>query len=251
MLDAKQIIADLRALGVKGDDTIIVHSSYNALKGDEKIENGPEAVISALKETVKNGTLMLPTLSWEAVTIENPRFNALETESCVGILPEFMRKSPDVIRSVHPTHSVAIWGRDAQKIADVHLRDFTPVGANSPFREVARRRGKIVMLGNPLETNTTMHGVEEMVVPPYLYSKNNDYELTTSSGEKLVQGYLRHGFTDAVEQRYERIVNLLDKNECKTGKVLNASCTVMDAAAVWTKGLKKLREDIFYFVDMN
>ena len=51
-MDAKTLIDDLRKLGIKEDDTILVHSSYNALKGHDVIEGGPQAVIDALKATV-------------------------------------------------------------------------------------------------------------------------------------------------------------------------------------------------------
>ena len=249
MINPSQLITDLRQLGVQENDTIIVHSSYNALKGGEQIEGGPAAVIAALKEAVKHGTLMLPTLSWESTYTNNPYFNVKETPSCVGILPEVMRQSEGVVRSPHPTHSVVIWGKDAQAIADAHIRDFTPVGPNSPFHEVRRRNGKIMMLGCPLACNTSMHGVEEMIVPPYVYRDNCDYTLTLENGETVTQAYLNHDF-DGIHQRYERILGLLSPDEYRQGKVLNADCTVYNAKAVWEKGIKKLREDKFYFVDV-
>ena len=251
MINPSQLIDDFKHLGIKEDDTVIIHSSYKALQGAEQISGGPAAVIAALKETVKHGTLMLPTLSWESVTEENPIFNVRQTPGCVGILPEFMRKSEGCYRSVHPTHSIAVWGKDAQLIAEAHIRDFTPVGPNSPLHEARRRNGKIIMLGCPLETNTSMHGVEEMIVPPYLYSKSFDYDLVLSDGTQIKQSYLRHGFGESVDQRYERIIEVLAESEYCCGKVLNADCTVMNAWAVWDVGLKKLREDIFYFVDIN
>jgi len=243
-----QLVKDFKQLGIQENDTIIIHSSYNALKGNSQINGGPAAIISALKETVKHGTLMLPTLSWETASPKNPYFNVKESPSCVGILPEVMRKSEGVVRSVHPTHSVAIWGKDAKEIADTHIRDFTPVGPNSPFHEVRRRSGKIIMLGCGLESNTSMHGVEELIAPPYVYGSNCDYTLTLENGEVVTQAYLNHGF-DEIHQRYERILHLLSPDEYRQGKVLNADCTVYNAKAVWEKGIKKLREDKFYFVD--
>jgi len=249
-MDHLQLINDLRQLGVTEDDTVIIHSSYKAIKGNEQIPGGPVAIIEALKETVKYGTLMFPTLSWEATMNGNPRFCVKETPSCVGILPEVMRQSEGVVRSVHPTHSVAIWGKDAKEIAAAHIRDFTPVGPNSPFHEVRRRNGKIIMLGCGLESNTSMHGVEELVVPPYVYGENTDYELVAEDGKSVVQAYLNHGF-NGIHQRYERILDLLSPGEYWQGKVLNADCTVYSAKAVWEKGIKKLREDKYYFVDVE
>lgn len=251
MTNPKKLIDDLKQLGIKEEDTIVVHSSYNAIKGDGHIDGGPAAVIACLKEAVKLGTLMLPTLSWESVKEDSPYFDVCKTPSCVGILPEFMRKSSDCFRSVHPTHSIAVWGKDAKSIAEAHIRDFTPVGPNSPLHEVRRRGGKIMILGCPLTTNTSMHGVEEMIVPPYLYSKSIDYELVLQDGTRVWQSYLRHGFGDKYQQRYERILDVISSSDYLTGKVLNADCTVMDAEAVWSAGLKKLREDILYFVDVK
>jgi aminoglycoside 3-N-acetyltransferase len=249
VLKGTDLIKDFRALGVNEADTVVIHSSYKGIIGDDKFEGGPEALISALKEAVGKGTLMLPTLSWEDVDEENP-FDIQKTPSCVGILPEFMRKSKDVYRSIHPTHSIAIWGKDAKAIAEAHINDYTPVGPNSPLQEVRRRNGKIIMLACPLETNTSMHGLEEMVVPPYLYSKNTDYELILADGSKLTKPYLNHGFSNT-EQRYERILDVLSDTDYRRGKVLNGECTVMNAFAVWDKGLAKLREDICFFVDMT
>ena len=247
-MEIYKLIADLNNLGIKENDTIIVHSSYKALCGNEKIEGGPQAVIEALKNLVKSGTLMLPTLSYESVTAENRIFDVLNTPGCVGILPEVMRKSKDVYRSVHPTHSIAVWGKDAQKIAEEHIKDFTPVGPNSPLHELKRRKGKIVMLGCTLKPNTSMHGIEEMAAPEYLYGANYDYTLVLSDGKTQKADILSHNFND-VEQRYERILDVLDKTDYTFGKALNADCYVLDAEALWEKVLKKLKEAPFYFVD--
>ena len=247
-MEALKIKADLQKLGINEDDAIVVHSSYKALLGNEKIDGGPEAVIKILKETVKSGTLMLPTLSYEYVTVENRAFDIMNTPSCVGILTEVMRKSEGVYRSAHPTHSIAVWGKDAQAITEAHLKDFTPVGPNSPLHELKRRKGKIVMLGCGLRPNTSMHGVEEMVIPEYLYGPNYDYQLTLSDGKSLMQNILSHGF-NGVEQRYDRILDLLAETEYAHGKVLNADCYVLNAEAVWEKALIKLRENPLYFID--
>ena len=237
---------DLQNLGIKETDTIVIHSSFKALRGNEKIE--PDAVISAFKKIVKSGTLMLPALSYESVTPKNRIFDAVNTPCCTGILPEVMRNSSGVYRSVHPTHSIAVWGKDAKEIAGAHIKDFTPVGPNSPLHELRRRKGKIVMLGCGLEPNTSMHGVEEMVVTEYLYGRSYDYELILSGGSRLKTNILSHNFKGA-EQRYDKILNVLDKNDYTFGKVLNAECYVLNAEAVWEKALAKLKKNPLYFID--
>jgi aminoglycoside 3-N-acetyltransferase len=244
MIEVSKLKTDLYNLGINPDDTIIVHSSYKALCYDD----GPQAVIQALKETVKSGTLMLPTLSYESVNKENRVFDVLNTPGCVGVLSEFMRISQDVYRSAHPTHSIAVWGKDAREIADAHIKDFTPVGPNSPLHELKRRNGKIVMLGCGLKPNTSMHGIEEMVIPSYLYGPSYDYDLVLPDGKRIKTNILSHDFS-AVEQRYDRILDVLGESDYAFGKVLNADCCVLDAKAVWEKALLKYKENPMYFVD--
>ncbi|MHC5268810.1 AAC(3) family N-acetyltransferase [Enterococcus sp. LJL98] len=248
MLDPKQIVSDLRKLGVKEDDLIIVHSSYNGLRGTDQIEGGPEAVIEALKETVKEGTLVIPTFSYKNVDIDHRFFDVEETPVCIGILPETMRLSKDVYRSVHPTHSLAAWGKDAEEITRNHHFDHTPVGVNSPLSEVYRRNGKIVLLGCPFERNTSLHGVEEMILPDYLFTTNYDYEITLANQEKITMNVLRHDF-EKHAQRYDRVIGLLSEADYKIGDVLNGPTCVMKARPTWDKALLKYREDIMYFVD--
>ena len=249
MLNPKQIIEDLRQLGVKKNDIIVVHSSYNALRGDDEIEGGPEAVIEALKETVSEGTLLIPTFSYKNVDIDNPVFDVVNTPVCIGVLPETMRLSKDVFRSLHPTHSLAAWGKDAEEFTKNHYKDHSPVGVNSPLSEVYRRGGKIVMLGAPFARNTSLHGVEEMVLPEYLFTENYEYDIILENKETLKMNVLRHDF-NGFEQRYDRVLNILDETiDFKLGKVLNGDTCVMNAPAVWDKALIKYREDILYFTD--
>lgn len=248
MLDAKKIITDLRGLGVQSDDIIMVHSSYNALRGDDKIAGGPEAVIAALKTTVADGTLLLPGLSYANVNPDNLFFDVLKTPTCVGILPETMRQSPDVLRSVHPTHSILAWGKDAVAMTQNQQKDHTPVGPNSPLREVYRRNGKIVMLGAPFARNTSLHGVEEMILPDYLFTTTYDYEVTLANGEKITMPSLRHDFSRHT-QRYDRVLDILAPEDYQVGQVLQGTSCVMNAKAVWEKALAKYKEDLYYFVD--
>lgn len=249
MLNPKQIITDLRALGIKEDDIIVVHSSYNGLRGDDLIEGGPETVIEALKETVSEGTLIIPTFSYKNVDIDNRLFDVINTPVCIGILPETMRLSSDVFRSLHPTHSLAVWGKDAEEFTKHHYKDHSPVGVNSPLSEAYRRGGKIVMLGAPFQRNTTMHAVEEMVLPEYLFTENYDYDIIREDGSSIEMNVLRHDF-NGFEQRYDRVLNILEEGtEYQIGTVLNGATCVIETQPMWHKALNKYREDILYFTD--
>ena len=111
-------------------------------------------------------------------------FDVLRTPSRMGLLTELFRRSPGVVRSVHPTHPVAVLGRPANDIVYEHYRSVTPCGVASPFGRLHERQGKILLLGTDISVLTFYHTVEELLedsfpVSPFtkevfhLYSKDD------------------------------------------------------------------------------
>lgn len=249
----EKIKNDLAALGIVKGDTVLMHSSFKSLG---EFEGGASLFFEAFFEVLgEEGTLILPALSYESVTLENPVFDINETPSCVGYLTEYFRtKITGVCRSLHATHSCCAKGKFAEEITKGHEMDETPVGNNSPFSKLVHFGGKILMLGCSLDRNTSMHGVEETAIPPYCIDKQNPIVYTLKNKDKTIEKLsYRHNFLDEkgrhIAQRYSRIIDLLSDDEKKFGKVLEAECVVMDARALWEKGHKKLVEDPLFFVD--
>lgn len=84
MNDAKKLLADMKALGIKEGETILVHASMKALGTKET----PETVLDTLQAALgDDGTLLLPALTYENVTPEHPVFDADKTVPCIGLLP--------------------------------------------------------------------------------------------------------------------------------------------------------------------
>ncbi len=240
------IMRDLINLGVKKGDCLLVHTSFSALGKGVSAEDVISGLTAALGES---GTLILPALSYSLVTKEDPFFDVKTTPTCVGYLPEFFRNYPGVVRSVHPTHSCSAIGKLSEEFTKDHCLDRTPVGENSPFRKLADHGGKILFLGCTSTPNTSMHGVEELVVPDYLYGDDLEYTLTNYDGKTYNAMYRTHGFAHTT-QRYERVEKLLDASEIAKGKVLEAKCVLMSSAALWKKGREALERDRHYFVDI-
>jgi aminoglycoside 3-N-acetyltransferase len=239
-----EMARDLRELGVLPGDVLLVHSSLSSLGG---ISPG-EAIDSLLEALGAAGTLVLPALSYRDVTRQNPVFDVAETPSCVGFLTEYFRTMvPGVIRSVHPTHSCCAKGARAEEMTRDHHLDHTPVGPNSPFRKLRDLGGKILFLGCGTGPNTSMHGVEELVLPDYLFGEPCVYRINdgVQSYEKL---YEKHYFR-YMHQRYDRLEALLEGGEIARGGVLRASCVLMDTRAVWEKGYAALGRDSHCFVE--
>ncbi|MGI6239120.1 MAG: AAC(3) family N-acetyltransferase [Christensenellales bacterium] len=236
---------DLRAIGVRRGDALLVHSSLSALGGI-----APGDVIDALLDALgEQGTLIMPALSFGTVTRASPVFDRAATPSCVGYLTEYFRASvPGTIRSMHPTHSCCALGAHADFFTRDHHLDDTPVGAHSPFRKLRDAGGKLLFIGCGTQPNTSMHGVEELASPDYLFSEPIVYTLRDghTAREKT---YTPHGFRDA-QQRYERLEPLLNDREIARGKLLAADSVLMDARAVWEKAHAALLRDSHYFVDI-
>ena len=239
----KQITDDLYKIGVNPDDTLMVHSSLKSLGW---VEGGADTVIKAFMSYLKEGTLLMPALSYNLKKTANSRFSVLHTPGCVGTIPEAFRNYPDVIRSVHPTHSVCAYGKHAAEITARHYLDRTPVGENSPFRQLIKYNGKILMLGCGLEPNTFMHGVEEAVGTPYvLSSEPTVFLIEYADGNTEEASHITHNFKDVL-QRYDRVEGILP---IKRGKILNADSYLMDAAVLWDAAAKKIETEACFFVD--
>ena len=133
-------------------------------------------------------------------------------------------------------------------LLEPHAQDRTPCGPNSPFHTLPEHDGQILMLGCGLEPNTSMHAIEEMCIPPYLYAQPITYRLRRADGSVQDKVYTPHGF-DGWRQRYERVRQVLGGPGLREGQVLKARAFLIEAAALWEAVLAALRGDPLYFVD--
>lgn len=100
----KHLKEQLYQMGLNGTETILIHSSMKAI-GD--VEGGAETVLDAWMEYFKEGLLLLPTHTWKTVNESHPVFDSQKEPSCVGVLTNLFMKREGVVRSLHPTHSMA------------------------------------------------------------------------------------------------------------------------------------------------
>ncbi len=243
---AKKIAADATALGIEKGDVLLVHSSLRSLGGAsaEEVVNG---LLSALGE---EGTLVFPTLSYMNCNPSKPVFDYYETKSNVGYLPEYFRTQVNgVVRSICPTHSCAALGKNAEYIVSGHKNDKTPCGENSPFRRIKELGGKILFLGCGMNCNTSMHAVEELSEPDYLFGGDCEYVITDKEGNGYKTTCRAHGFKGVI-QCYYRLADLLCGDELRIGNILKAECHLVKAIPMWEKADKKYREDPHYFIDL-
>ena len=242
----EQVAADLRAAGLRPGGVVLVHSSLRSLG---PVPGGAETVVRGfLRALGKGGTLLMPALSYASVNAEQPVFDVLHTPSCVGALPEYFRTRTGTLRSVHPTHSVAGVGAQAKALLAGHEADTTPCGPHSPFSRLREAGGQLCFLGCGLRPNTSMHAVEEHIMPPYLFGPELTYTLRFADGTERRQTYHRHGFKGWL-QRYDRLAGLLGPDALQTGACLQATVHLLDIPALWDAALAALRRNPLYFVE--
>ena len=246
MSHIEQLTNNLRDLGVREQGVLLVHSSLRSIGN---LSGGAETVIRVLLDVLgEHGTLLMPALSYATVRSANPYFDVRTTPSCVGALTEYFRLRDGTLRSIHPTHSVCGLGPQAHNLLSNHENDITPCGPNSPFHKLPHYNGQILFLGCGLRPNTSMHAIEELSEPPYLFSDILEYEITDADGKVSTMAIRRHNFNGWV-QRYDRLAQILDKSTICTGKVLDADCHLVEATTMWPAAAEKLQENPLFFVD--
>lgn len=246
--DVQRTIArDLLDCGLRPGAAVLVHSSLSSLG---YVPGGPETVIRAFLEALgPEGTLLLPALSYEHVGPKQRVFDVRRTPSNVGAIPEHFRTREGTRRSVCPTHSVCAYGPQTEALVGGHHLDETPCGAHSPFRALRDVGGQVVFLGCGLRPNTSMHGVEELAQPPYLFGEMVTYRVLWPDAQETAQPCRAHDFR-GYAQRYDRIEPLLKKGaEIAVGPVLQARTYILEARAMWERALAALAKDKLHFVD--
>lgn len=241
----KTIRQQLLDLGLRPGDVVLMHSSMSALKTTLTPEEFLQEIMAVLGD---EGTLLLPGLSYDVVSYLTPYFSVNQTPPTVGLLPRTFWRMDDVVRSIHPTHSVLAWGKLAQEITKDHLKDTTPVGPNSPIMKLPEQQGKILFIGDILHTATFMHGVEEEAKVPYgMAAQPIDYEITPPDGNTFMRQWYPRDFSDW-KQEYQRMTEILSAPDIQNGPVGKANSYLVDAAALREHSLTALQDDPYFFV---
>jgi len=147
-LTEDDLIKQFSAIGLNPGDVIVVNSSMTKIG---LLENGPATVVNALKRYIGHeGLIVMPTYPHRGMHqyLENCKlFDVNETPSQNGAISEYFRKSEGTYRSAHPTHSVAAWGKDAEKIVAGHENCKTPYAKGSPYDKLIQMGAKNFLIG--------------------------------------------------------------------------------------------------------
>lgn len=225
----EDLVNHLRELGIENSDVLLVHSSMKALG---PVENGAETVLDAFIQAVSGGLLIFPTHTWASINEERNVFNPLTEPSCVGILSNLFMKRPGVVRSWHPTHSVAALGEGAQEYVQGEEQWDTPCSRRGCWGKLYDLGAKILFLGCTLRSNTIIHGVEEWnQIPRRLTEKYKPLKIITPDGRVIDRPMRGHYHPSGdISQNYDKIEEaLLATGIARTGLVGEAKSYICDA----------------------
>jgi aminoglycoside 3-N-acetyltransferase len=238
------LAADLRALGVEGGDTLLVHSSLSRLGF---VVGGVVAVVQALLDVVGPiGTVVVPAFTadnsdpsrwaltrkepvpkewWPQIRAHLPPFDPRFTPAYrVGAIAESIRTWPRAIRSEHPQTSFAAVGSKAERVIANHQRD-CHLGPHSPLGRLVDDGAKILLLGVPYGVCTAFHLAEYQVPDP----PTREYEcVITVNGER---SWYRYRDVVLDDSDFDRLGNDLEGSGAepavRLGRVGAATCRLL------------------------
>ncbi len=246
----EHIVTDLRRLGVRPDDLLMVHASLRAVG---PVDGGADGVIDALQAAVGPGGTLLMTLgarddwAWVNDRPEPDRaellrdaepFDRLQTpaDPDVGVLAEVFRTRPETLVSDHPEGRFGASGPLAQGLVEnVPWDDY--YGAGSPLERLVQAGGRVLRLGADLDTLTVLHYAEHLAPVPSKRRVRRHRLVATGRGAELrVVDTLddNDGIVDHPGEDYFAVIlrHYLATGRASTGVVGRADSELIDAADV-------------------
>jgi aminoglycoside 3-N-acetyltransferase len=159
---------------------------------------GPDALIAALRDAVgADGTLVAYT-DWHVIyddllddegrvkpewRDQVPPFDPRTARAIRdhGVLAEFLRTTPGAVRSGNPGASVVALGARAAWLTDDHPLDYG-YGPGTPLARLVEARGKVVLVGAPLDTMTLLHHAEHLAQIPGKRVRRMEVPFATEAG---------------------------------------------------------------------
>lgn len=168
MIYREDILKQLEAFRTAQGKPVLVHTSLRAIG---EIEGGADTLLSALIAyfTKEGGLLCIPTHTWDRDVMDRSK-----AETCVGILSNVAAAHPDGVRSMHPTHSIVVFGERAKAMEFVkrEAEVNTPVNPNGCYGNFYKEDGYILLIGVGHDKNTFLHCVEEKLEVSDRLTKN-------------------------------------------------------------------------------
>lgn len=230
MFSIEYLKQQIRQMGIGPEDTVLIHTSMRAIG---QVENGADGVIDAFCQCLPRGLFLVPTHTWASVNREHPVYDVRRTQPCIGALPCAAAARKDGFRSLHPTHSIWGWGKDAQGFLQGEEYAHTPAPVGFAWERLAQRNAKILLIGIGNERNTFIHAVDEIAdIPNRIHPQPYEVTIIDQEGREHHNSYAGHYCTEHPHVS-EQFVNFdrafTELGVWQEGKLGNARVMVVDS----------------------
>lgn len=234
MITKEMLIEDIENMKLLSTDAIMIHSS---MKSIGEVEGGADTVVDAFIEYFQDGMVMMPTHTWAQMNEEYNLFDPEHEPACVGIIPNIFMKRKGVVRSLHPTHSMAVYGKGAKDYILNEENCTTPCTPGGCWDRLRTIDAKILLVGVNHIKNTYIHSVEEVFdVPERLTDQPVAFQIKMSDGTLKDVSVHRHynPYTAHISESYDKLTKVFyETGAAIQVKLGNAECILCDAKKIY------------------
>ena len=236
MYTKEDLLNCLENMGLTGKEAIMVHSS---MKSIGEVDGGADTVVDAFMEFFKDGLFMTPTHTWAQMSKEYSVFNPKTEPACVGIIPNIFRKKEGVVRSLHPTHSIAAFGKGAEEYIKGEENATSPCPPGGCWDRLREIDAKILLLGVTHTRNTYIHSVDEvMEIEDRFTDEPTRMHIVMPDGSmkdvQMYSHYNRAVKTDCFSDEFDKMKQAFyDLGAAKEVKFGDATCILCDAKKIF------------------
>jgi aminoglycoside 3-N-acetyltransferase len=196
--------------------------------------------------------LALPTHTWSYpdATGVAPIYDFRATPSVVGTITNYYWRQPGVVRSQHPSHSLAVSGPGAEDLCRDHESRETPCGPGTPYLRIAEGNSSVLMFGATMDSYTLYHTAEDAAAVPYLYMPEQ-VTLRTKDVDGSVRSIQMWRQDMRVARRFEDTADWLAEQGLLIRRKLGLSelLFIPNASALHETMIKTLKRDPLFLVD--
>ena len=232
--DKEQLKKDLQNMGLKPTDALMVHSSMKSIGA---VNGGADVVVDAFMEYLSEGLLMMPTHTWKQMSEEYNVFDPKTEPGCVGIIPNIFKDREGVVRSLHPTHSIAAYGKNAVEYIKGEEELTTPCAPGGCWDRLRAVNAKILLVGVTHARNTFIHAVEEVFdVPERFTERPVDFKVKMPDGTLKDVSMYRHYnvHTAHISESFDKMLEGYEATGvAKKVRLGDAECILCDAVRMF------------------
>lgn len=236
MYTKQDLIKCLKGMELQPTDAIMVHSSMKAIG---EVDGGADTVVDAFMEFFETGLLMMPTHTWAQMGSDYATYNPATEPACVGIIPNIFRQREGVVRSLHPTHSIAAYGPMAAEYIKGEENATSPCSPGGCWDRLKDIKAKILLLGVTHSRNTYIHSVDEVLnIPDRLTDEPTLMHIVMPDGSKkdvqMYRHYNRAIGSGSFSEEFDKLKPAFyDLGAAKPVKFGDADCILCDAKKIY------------------